>query len=163
MGNFDFDSELEKIQPNLFHYAKKLTHDNDKAKDLVQDTCERILKNKKLYHTSGNFVAWALSIMHNIHVDNCRHKENEIYIEDIPEQGYDMKINFDIDEKYTMTHYNRQVKNLSQTCRAILGFLLLEINDYKYIAEQINIPPNSVKKYVFRLRKKMEFLKDILK
>ena len=46
----------------LRRYAHKLTHDRERALDLVQDTCERALRFRYFFREGTNLRAWVLTI-----------------------------------------------------------------------------------------------------
>lgn len=68
----DLVAQLEVIR----RYAHKLTCDHDEAKDLVQETCERALRFRHLFHEGTNLRAWLLTIMHHQFLDRAKQRRD---------------------------------------------------------------------------------------
>jgi RNA polymerase sigma-70 factor (ECF subfamily) len=70
-----FSSEdIERELPTLRRYARSLTHDTDKANDLVQSTVLKALANQDFIPGTdfrANFRYWLVTIMHNKFVDDA--------------------------------------------------------------------------------------------
>ncbi|WP_162913992.1 sigma-70 family RNA polymerase sigma factor [Taklimakanibacter lacteus] len=58
--------------PTLKKYALKLTRSAHLAEDLVQDCLARALSRRHLFHSGANIRPWLFTVMHNLHVSNCR-------------------------------------------------------------------------------------------
>lgn len=58
--------------PRLRRYARALTRDPARADDLVQDTLERALAKLDLWRPGSDLRAWLFTLMHNLHVNQCR-------------------------------------------------------------------------------------------
>jgi DNA-directed RNA polymerase specialized sigma24 family protein len=71
-----FSSEdIEAELPTLRRYARALTHDTDKANDLVQSTVLKALANQDFIQGTNfraNFRYWLVTILHNKFVDDGR-------------------------------------------------------------------------------------------
>ncbi len=67
----DFEQHVVKLQGALLGFAKSLTHNDDEAKDLWQETALKALVNKEMYRDSGNIKSWLCTIMFNLFL-NCR-------------------------------------------------------------------------------------------
>ena len=70
-----FDADLVAQLPVLRRYAHKLTHDREKAMDLVQDTCERALRFRHLFREGTSLRAWVLTIMRHHFLDTFKRKD----------------------------------------------------------------------------------------
>ena len=62
---------LEQL-PTLKKYALKLTRSAHLAEDLVQDCLARALSRRHLFNSDANIRPWLFTVMHNLHVSNCR-------------------------------------------------------------------------------------------
>lgn len=58
--------------PTLKRYALKLTRCAYLAEDLVQDCLARALSRRHLFHSEANIRPWLFTVMHNLHISNCR-------------------------------------------------------------------------------------------
>ena len=63
----DFLDELEACVPALRRYARALTHDIDRADDLVQDCLERAISRRGLFRPRGPLRPWLFTMLTNIH------------------------------------------------------------------------------------------------
>ena len=66
-------NNIEYIRP----YSVFYTHDEESARDLLQDTFCRALANQGKYRTDTNIKGWLLTIMRNIHFNNYRRRKLE--------------------------------------------------------------------------------------
>jgi RNA polymerase sigma-70 factor (ECF subfamily) len=58
--------------PTLKKYALRLTKCAHLAEDLVQDCLARALSRRHLFNKEANIRPWLFTVMHNLHVSNCR-------------------------------------------------------------------------------------------
>ena len=58
--------------PRLRSFAYRLTHDAEAARDLIQDTALKALRNADRFQAGTNLRAWLGTIMHNEHVNTRR-------------------------------------------------------------------------------------------
>ncbi|MBN2348156.1 MAG: RNA polymerase sigma factor [Bacteroidales bacterium] len=68
----EFSNELINLQDSLMRFAYHLTADKDDAKDLVQETLLKALKNCNKFVYESNFKAWTLTIMKNTFINHYR-------------------------------------------------------------------------------------------
>ena len=71
----DGDVFTDDVAPHLhllFRMALRLTHDEQAAEDLLQDTLERAFQNFKQYERGTNIRAWLLRIMSNVRISGFR-------------------------------------------------------------------------------------------
>ena len=62
----DFEQHVVKLQNALLGFAKSLTHNEDEAKDLLQETSLKALSNKAMYDDSGSIKSWLSLIPQHI-------------------------------------------------------------------------------------------------
>ena len=78
--------EVEKLllaaTGRLYKFAYKLTHDYDRANDLLQETFLRVLYNAEKFKDDGKFMSWAFVIMRHAFLNNCKHEEQYIAAEE---------------------------------------------------------------------------------
>lgn len=58
--------------PALRRYARALTHDIDRADDLVQDCLERAIARRGLFRPQGPVRPWLFTILTNLHRNSLR-------------------------------------------------------------------------------------------
>lgn len=69
-----FLDEMEECVPALRRYARALTHDADRADDLVQDCLERAIRKSSLWKPSGPLRAWLFRMLVNLWRNDLRHR-----------------------------------------------------------------------------------------
>ncbi len=63
---------VRRWQRRLWRYARRLTHNDDAAWDVMQETWIAILKQIRQLNDPAWFAAWAHRIVRNKSVDDCR-------------------------------------------------------------------------------------------
>jgi len=66
------DETIVAELPTLKRYALRLTKCAHLAEDLVQDCLARALSRRHLFNNDANIRPWLFTVMHNLHVSNCR-------------------------------------------------------------------------------------------
>ena len=157
----DYEREVLAVQKQLHIYAKRLTHDAERADDLLQDTTLRILNNAGNYDERNSFSSWAFVIMRNIFLNNERsaNSRSRAFI-----MGYD-----DADDCYFETsvadsesdYYGNELQSLIDSLPQELSLLLRRrIEGYKYeeIAAETGLPIGTVKSQLFVAKKRLKIL-----
>lgn len=88
MSAIDFQKMLVNNTEFLRPFAVTLTHDQEKAKDLMQETVFRALVNKDKYQIGTNIKAWLYTIMRNIFINEYRKKAKQNVIFDKTPNDY---------------------------------------------------------------------------
>ena len=157
-----FAEELLKIQDRLYSYAYFLTHDREKAKDLLQDTLLRALDKREKYIIDNNFKGWAFKIMANIFYNN-RHRESIIYsLIEHREELYQLNIPQEsgfcsFNGNCTLSDINQAMDSFPIEYSTIIAMYSI---GYKYeeIALFMNLPIGTVKSRIYYTRKKLQIL-----
>jgi len=79
--------EIEECVPALRRYARALTHDPDRADDLVQDSLERAIRKRGLWRPSGSVRSWMFRILLNVYRNDLRRQRRSpapLSLETIP-------------------------------------------------------------------------------
>lgn len=153
-----FRHRLEDRWPRLYRVAYSWCHDPQLAKDLVQDTVVKALKNSHQLKDQDVFDTWLFRILVNCWRDFCRQQKDVIDIYEAnlldhnsPEQEH---------ERETIAYRVRQAVNqLCREHREIVTLVDLEQMNYKDVAEILEIPIGTVMSRLCRARR---FLKEIL-
>lgn len=82
MSAAEFNELLLTNAGPLRPFAVSLTHDQDVAKDLFQETLYKALANRDKYSTGTNIKAWLFTIMRNIFINDYRRKAKQKIIFD---------------------------------------------------------------------------------
>lgn len=71
-GKNQFTGSLMEANDQLYYYALQLTEDRNDAKDLVQETNYKALKNYGKLKDKEHKNAWLYTILRNTHINNLR-------------------------------------------------------------------------------------------
>lgn len=77
-----FDALLVRYQEKLFNYILFLTHNEDAANDIFQDTFVRVITSIRTHSYEGmnNFNAWLFRISRNLVLDHFRRQSTQLTI-----------------------------------------------------------------------------------
>jgi RNA polymerase sigma-70 factor, ECF subfamily len=155
------DRNLPSILPKLKRYARRLTHDEADAEDLVQDCVTRALANLHLWKPGTDLRAWLFTIMHNRYLDEVgratRRGRNVVWEENsstpiyLPNQI----------EYLECLDLERALKSLSDEQRGILLLVVLSPWNYDQIASACNLPVGTVRSRLSRGRATLRKLRGI--
>ena len=157
MNAVEFNHTIDAMSGGLKPYALKLTHDLEEAKDLLQDTIFKAIKNREKFTDGTNLKAWLYTIMKNTFITNYQRMvrrstfldstDNLHYINSsdsvISNLAYASFANEDIQEA---------INDLSDVYKVPF---LMYFKGFKYheIAVELNIPIGTVKNRIHIARK----------
>lgn len=152
------DETIVAELPTLKKYALRLTKCAHLAEDLVQDCLARALSRRHLFHSDANIRPWLFTVMHNLHVSNCR--------QSIVRTGYvktQMAISSEgreaAQEHVTdLGKVQRAIKMLPREQRDVVILVALEELSYQEAAVALGIPIGTVMSRLARGRDKMRKL-----
>jgi len=70
-----FESLVLRYEKRLLRYLRGLVRDEEKARELVQDTFMKLYKNAHRYEPKASFATWLFRIGHNVAVSYLRKKK----------------------------------------------------------------------------------------
>lgn len=151
----DFEQHVVKLQGALLGFAKSLTHNDDEAKDLWQETALKALVNKEMYRDSGNIKSWLCTIMFNLFL-NCRRlsSRQQSLIEDFKVPEVEASREIDSEVAFSATDLKRVMNLLPAESRTLFG-LYLQGYRYDEIARRMDMPLGTVKVQIFRIKRKL--------
>ena len=157
MSTAEFNDLLLNNANLLKPFAACLTHDQEIAKDLYQETLYKALANRDKYSTGTNIKAWLYTIMRNIFINDYRRKAKQKTIFD--NSANDVLIN---SGKALVNNYAESVLQLKEINRAIYQLpqifktpFLLYFEGYRYheIAFSLDEPLGTIKSRIHFARK----------
>jgi len=157
MSDIEFNDILLHNADYLKPFAFTLTRDNEKAKDLVQETMYRALANKDKYHVGTNIKAWIYTIMRNIFINDYRKKSRQQVISDNTENDYfinsgQLAIQNAAERNLQMKDIMAQVNKLPEIFKQPF---VMYYEGYKYneIADVLTVPLGTIKSRIHFSRK----------
>lgn len=157
MSTIEFNDLLLNNAGPLRPFAVSLTHDQEVAKDLFQETMYRALANQDKYSTGTNIKAWLFTIMRNIFINDYRRKAKQRTIFDSSSNeglinSGKVIVNNDGENILQLKEIHQAIYRLPQIFK--MPFLLY-FEGYRYheIAESLNEPLGTIKSRIHFARK----------
>jgi RNA polymerase sigma-70 factor (ECF subfamily) len=144
--------------------AMRLCGNASDARDLVQLTFERGLRNLARYRPGTDGRAWLLTILHHIFIDQCRSRTRERRA-DVSAEDVEERIAAPEPEaapawaSITIEQLREALEKIPDEFRTVYRMHSLEGRSYQEIAETLGIPKATVGTRLIRARRR---LKEIL-
>jgi RNA polymerase sigma factor (sigma-70 family) len=160
MNSAEFSHNFNQIQHKLFLFAVKLTRDENRAKDLVQETAFKAFKNLSRFKPGTNFKAWLSTILRNTFINDYRKKKRR----NLHEESVD-DIIYRVDQsQYTYNEgtVNLEVSKIKSFIRQLkpkyeVPFMMFYRGyGYAEIADHLDIPLGTVKSRIFSARNQLK-------
>ncbi|KLN61564.1 hypothetical protein WH96_04140 [Kiloniella spongiae] len=142
------ENNLISLMPKLKRYAVYLTKDQDRAADLVQEACARILSKRDTYNNEYGLEPWFKTIIKNLWIDQIRHSKRQVTIEGSLDEDT-TKNPHDCSEK-TLEHRSilRQIETaiyaLTDNDQNVLEQVIIYGNSYQQTANELSLPLGTV-------------------
>jgi len=151
----DFSRRLQEEIPALRRYARYLTRDADRADDLVQDSLERAIAKRRLWHKPESLRPWLFAVLHNVHLNQIRRQTRqpaEVPLDQVFPQA-------SRSEGQTNTVMIGQVMaaldHLEPQQREVLVLVAVEGLHYKEVAMVLGLPTGTVMSRLSRARERL--------
>ncbi|MGH7750448.1 MAG: RNA polymerase sigma factor [Candidatus Dormibacteria bacterium] len=157
----DLPAEIAGFKPRLLGFARSLTHDEDEAEDLVQETCLRALGARDRFVPGTNLKAWLFTILRNLHLNRRRDAGVGPRVVAIDELSADRQLFAnpagDVERQVIARADIERVvaafRGLSATFAAPLHLVAVEEMSYAETARLLDIPIGTVMSRIYRARR----------
>jgi RNA polymerase sigma-70 factor, ECF subfamily len=146
----DFDADLETMLPRLRAYALSLTHNGDRADDLVQQTVLKSLAGRTSYRPGTNFGAWMIRIERNEFISGLRRERPTLAYDDVETNALSHAPL--LENHLLLSDLIRAFSSLPAGQREALLFRALEGWSYRQIAAQAAVSIGTVKSRIWHAR-----------
>jgi RNA polymerase sigma-70 factor, ECF subfamily len=157
----EFHRLIEQQIPRLRRYARALTHNRDRADDLVQDTLARALVKEDLWQPGTDLRAWLFTIMHNQNVNTVRQDAREAAGVDIERVSATLLAMTDPTASRNMIELERALAQLPLEQKQVILLVGLEGMSYRDAAGILSIPVGTVRSRLSRGRGILRKLLDM--
>jgi RNA polymerase sigma factor (sigma-70 family) len=143
----------------LKNFAIKLTHDQEEAEDLVQDTMLKAFINEDKFSEGTNLKGWLYTMMKNIFINKYRRAMKSRIFNDSTEDQY--FLNSAVSNRGNEGESNLVMKDINTALGELSDNLrtpfMLSYQGYKYeeIAQSLKIPLGTVKVRIHNARKEL--------
>jgi RNA polymerase sigma-70 factor (ECF subfamily) len=157
--NAGFDLDLKDILPRLRVYALSLTHNGDRADDLVQQTALKALAGRASFRVGSNFGGWIFRIQRNEFISELRRNRPTVEldspaasaVQEPPSQEHGLILRDLLGALQQLPHTGRQALLQSQ----------IEGCPHREIARRAGIAVGTVKSRISRSRAALARLLDL--
>ena len=157
MSTAEFNDLLLINAGSLRPFAVNLTNDQDKAKDLFQETMYKALANRDKYSTGTNIKAWLFTIMKNIFINDYRRRSKQRTI--FNTTASELVMNSTKETVSNGAESSLQMKEIKQAIYHLPQIFktpsLLYFEGYRYheISESLDEPLGTIKSRIYFARK----------
>ena len=149
----DLRQALTAVLPRLRRFGLALTGSASDADDLVQSTCERVLRHSDQLRELTRLDAWLYGIMRNLWIDETRHRKVRRHDKidaaaDV--MGEDGQAT--ADGRITLAAVRRAMGQMPADQRTVLMLVCVDGLSYKEAAEVLGIPVGTVMSRLSRAR-----------
>jgi RNA polymerase sigma factor (sigma-70 family) len=142
----EFEAILQRYEIPLLQYARRITGDNEKARDVVQETFIKFQRNGAL-RREDKPATWLFTVCRNGALNVCRKDKRMLYLEDEaiePRQG-EQPMPFDqLEQKEAAGFLLRIVATLPRRQQEVIQLKFQNDLSYQQIAEIMDTTANNV-------------------
>jgi RNA polymerase sigma-70 factor (ECF subfamily) len=146
----DFHEQMKAILPRLRLYALSLTHDRDRANDLVQETVLKALAGRNSFRPGTNFSGWIFRIQRNEFISSLRRMKPTVPIDVAVAESLTQRPTQE--NGLVMREFLRAFGQLSPGQREALVLAVVEGQPYDVIAAHVGVSIGTIKSRVSRAR-----------
>lgn len=151
----DVKRQITELLPRLRRFARALTGDQDRADDLVQETCLRALSRLDQWERGTRLDSWMYRIAQNIWLDRGRAAKvrgDPVELEDAIEvSGEDGRAT--TESRLVLAEVERAMGRLPEEQRVVVGLVCVEGMSYADAADVIGVPVGTVMSRLARARR----------
>ncbi len=143
----EFNDSVDAYSDNIYRFILKNIKDEDKAKDIVQDTYEKLWKKKDTV-SGGKVKSYLFTAAYHTMIDYIRKVKNETEIDEVNYNSYSHS------EQYSDLHeiLNQALEKLPEVQKNVLLLRDYEGYSYEEIGEITGLSESQVKVYIYRAR-----------
>lgn len=159
---------FELYQPQLMGTCLRYTKDQERAKDILQDSFIKIFANIGKFEDTGSFEGWMRRVVVNTAIDHLRKKKNDhVFLgeESSPEDHRDKQLDEEEDvieeEEFKRSKAEEIVEalqELSPAYRTIFNLYVVENYSHKEIADMLDINIGTSKSNLAKAKKNLKNL-----
>ena len=154
---------VDKHQAAIFHIINRIVHNDEVARDLVQETFMKAFSSLATYRSEYRFSTWLYKIAANSSIDHLRKKRIQALSLDrpvetadgtmeieVPDTKYDPEM--DLVRKQQRFSIEEAIDSLPDKYREVINYRHRDDKSYEEIADLLSIPVGTVKARIFRAR-----------
>lgn len=154
---------VDKHQSAIFHIINRIVHNDEVARDLVQETFMKAFASLATYRSEYRFSTWLYKIAANSSIDFLRKRRIQALSLDRPLETADGTLEIEVpDQRYDpeLALVRKQqrfsiaeaIESLPDKYREVINYRHRDDKSYEEIADLLGIPVGTVKARIFRAR-----------
>lgn len=152
------DRLFDEHIPRLRRYARALTGDRTQADDLVQECLARAWQKLALWRRGSDLRAWLFTILHNLHVNEIRHRRSRPEPQVLDETAFEVAHHASVDDGLRLRDLEAALRQLPAEQRQVVLLVGLEDMSYEDTARTLGIPVGTVMSRLARGRERLRAL-----
>lgn len=147
MNGKEYNQSVDLYSDNVYRFILKNIRDEQRARDIVQDTYEKLWRNIQNVD-SAKVKSYLFTTAYHTMIDILRKDKRQTFMEDthVPEETHDQQYS-DLSEVL-----NQAVNRLPEIQRTVILLRDYEGYSYKEIGEVTSLSEAQVKVYIYRAR-----------
>ena len=155
--SYIFKEHIWPLRDKMFRLAHRITLSQEEAEDVVQDTMERLWRERDNFSIINSIEAWTLRLVRNLSLDRLKRSGRYTVALDAerdaaPAASIDQQM--ELEEK--MRIVREAMDRLPEIQRSIMQLRDIEGKTYTEIADILQISESQVKVYLHRGREKVK-------
>lgn len=148
-------TEMIQLLPRLRAFARSLSRSADVADDLVQQCCEKALRNLSSFQPGTRLDVWLFRILRNSWIDICRARRETVALDDLQDAGHELPGEDGrrvVEARLQLSAVERAMAALPQDQQDVLSAVCVAGLGYREAAEMLGIPQGTVMSRLSRAR-----------
>lgn len=151
----EIKKEMISLLPRLRAYARAISRSADVADDLVQQCCEKALRNIGSFEPGSRLDLWLFRILRNGWIDQIRARREMVALQDMEYAGQELpgedgrRI---VEARLQLSAVERAMAQLPQEQQDVLSAVCVAGLGYREAAEFLNLPQGTVMSRLCRAR-----------
>lgn len=149
---------INRYEQKLIRYIVYLIHNQDHARDAVQETFIKAYINLKSFKPKYKFSSWIYRIAHNEAINIVKKNKNisDKDIDTLPELAYNARLEEIMDSKILKNDIKTCLDKLDLKYREVVQLIYLENMKYEQVSDILKIPTSTVGVRLARAKAKLK-------
>jgi len=154
---------VENHRTAIFHIINRIVHNDEVARDLVQETFMKAFASLGTYRSEYRFSTWLYKIAANSSIDHLRKRRIQALSLDTPVETQDGRLEIEVPDdthnpelalvrKQQRFSIEEAIDSLPPKYREVIVYRHKDDKSYEEIADLLAIPVGTVKARIFRAR-----------
>ena len=155
--SYIFKEHIWPLRDKMFRLAHRITLSQEEAEDVVQDTMERLWRERDNFSLINSIEAWTLRLVRNLSLDRLKRSgRNTVALDAERDAALAASTDQQMELEEKMHIVREAMDRLPEIQRSIMQLRDIEGKTYTEIADILQISESQVKVYLHRGREKVK-------